>query len=90
MGQAYLQYDILDASVIAGRQLFESVFTASNDTKMVPNTFDGISTRIKGFSHTELQLAWFTAQKLRDHEHSHDVIAFDSWNENDDSGGIKA
>ena len=85
LGQAYLQYDFSKTSVLAGRQLFESVFTASNDTKMVPNAFDGISAELKEFSGTKIQLAYFMAQKLRDHIYSHDVIAFDSWDENDDS-----
>ena len=85
LGQAYLQYDFSKTSIVAGRQLFESVFTASNDTKMVPNAFDGISAEIMEFAGTKIQLAYFTAQKLRDHTHGHDVIAFDSWNENDDS-----
>jgi hypothetical protein len=86
LGQAYLQFDFAETSLFAGRQLFESVFTASNDTKMIPNTFDGISADIKAFPDSRIQLAYFTAQKLRDHTYSHDVIAFDSWNENDDGG----
>ena len=85
LGQAYLKYDIAAVSVTVGRQLFDSLYTASNDTKMVPNTFDGVLAEIKPFSDSRFQLAYFTAQKLRDHTHSHDVIAFDSWNENDDS-----
>ena len=90
LGQAYLQYDVSKTSFVAGRQLFESVFTKSNDTKMVPNAFDGITAEIKELPGTKIQLAYFTAQKLRDHIHSHDVIAFDSWNENDDSAVNKS
>lgn len=37
--QAYLQYENNKISYILGRQLFESVFTKSNDTKMIPNSF---------------------------------------------------
>ncbi len=90
VGQAYLRYDIGETSIFLGRQIFKSVFTASNDTKMIPNTFDGISAEFKPFSKTKFQFAYFTAQKLRDHTHSHDVIAFDSWNENDDSAVNKS
>jgi hypothetical protein len=89
LGQAYLQYDIGKTSVIAGRQLFESVFTKSNDTKMIPNTFDGVSLINKSIPKTTIKLAYFTAQKLRDHTKSHDVIAFnstDKWAQNDDAG----
>ncbi|WP_455756848.1 OprD family outer membrane porin [Sulfurimonas sp.] len=90
LAQAYLQYDISKSSIIAGRQTFETVFTKSNDTKMIPNTFDGISTTIKEFDKTTLKLAHFRAQKLRDHTSSHDVIAFNGWNENDDSAVNKS
>lgn len=85
LGQAYLQYDIAKTSIIGGRQLFESVFTKSNDTKMVPNAFDGITATIKDIDKTTIKLAYLAKQKLRDHTTSHDVIAYDGWEENDDS-----
>lgn len=85
LGQAYLQYDISATSIFAGRQMFETVFTKSNDTKMIPNTFDGFSVSSNDIPDTKIQVAYFTAQKLRDHETAHDVIAFNSWEENDDS-----
>ncbi len=89
-GQNYLEYNNGTVDVIAGRQLFESVFTASNDTKMIPNTFDGVSASVKIAPKTKARLAWFGSQKLRDHEESHDVITFkdkdgNSWNNNDDA-----
>lgn len=85
LGQAYLQYDISKSSIYAGRQIFESVFTKSNDTKMVPNTFDGVSATIKDLPNTTIKVAYLAKQKLRDHTDSHDVIAFDGWSQNDDS-----
>lgn len=85
LGQAYLQYDVAATSIIGGRQIFETVFTKSNDTKMIPNTFDGFTVTSKDIPDTKIQAAYFTAQKLRDHEVAHDVIAFDSWYQNDDS-----
>ena len=90
LAQAYLQYDISKTSVVAGRQMFESVFTASNDTKMIPNTFDGVSATVKEVPDTAFRLAYFTAQKLRDHTDAHDVIAYSSWDENDDSAVNKS
>ncbi|WP_373034993.1 OprD family outer membrane porin [Sulfurimonas sp.] len=86
VGQAYLQYDIAKTSFYGGRQIFESVFTKSNDTKMIPNTFDGISAVIKDIPKTAIKLAYFASQKLRDHTVAHDVIAYNGWEENDDSG----
>lgn len=91
LGQAYLEYDNGTVDIKAGRQMFESVFTASNDTKMIPNTFDGVTVTAKVASKTKARLAWFGGQKLRDHENSHDLVTFkdangESWNNNDDAG----
>ncbi|MFT7880404.1 MAG: hypothetical protein ABXS91_08430 [Sulfurimonas sp.] len=90
LGQAYLEYknDMFD--IKAGRQLFESVFTKSNDTKMIPNTFDGVTIAAKVSDKTTARVAYFAEQKLRDHTGAHDVVTFrdadgESWNNNDDS-----
>ena len=93
LGQAYLQYDFKKTSVIAGRQMFETVFTKSNDTKMIPNTFDGVTATIKDLPKTTIKLGYLAKQKLRDHTSAHDVIAFDptnKWNQNDDSAVNKS
>jgi hypothetical protein len=86
--QGYLQYDFSKTTLKVGRQLVENVFTKSNDTKMIPNTFDGITLSSKEFANTTLELAYLVKQKLRDHTNAHDVLAYnprDSWSENDDS-----
>jgi len=90
LAQAFLEYNNATVDVRLGRQLFESVFTKSNDTKMIPNSFDGLSVGAKIASKTKIRGAYFTAQKLRDHESSHDVVTFkdsanSSWANNDDS-----
>ncbi len=85
LGQAYLQYDFSKTKVIAGRQLVESVFTKSNDTKMIPNAFDGVTVTVKDIPKTTIMLAYLYNQKLRDHTTSHDVIAVNGWTQNDDS-----
>ncbi len=93
VGQAFLQYDFAKTSVVAGRQMFETVFTKSNDTKMVPNTFDGVTATIKDVPQTTIQLGYLAKQKLRDHTVAHDVLAFnpnDSWSENDDAAVNKS
>jgi len=89
LGQAYIQYHKNNTSIKLGRQLFESVFTKSNDTKMIPNSFDGISATFNKINKTTIKLAYFTNQKLRDHTSAHDVIAVDSWSQNDDSAANK-
>jgi hypothetical protein len=90
LGQAYLQYDFSKNSIKLGQQIFESFITKSNDTKMIPNTFNGISFETKEVPKTKIRGAYFISQKLRDHTKNHDVITFknaagDSWANNDDS-----
>jgi hypothetical protein len=46
-GENYFEFNNGIIDVILGRQLYESVFTSSNDTKMIPNTFDGASLCVK-------------------------------------------
>ncbi len=98
LAQAYLQYNISKTDVKFGRQIFESALTASNDTKMIPNTFEGVSIESKDIPKTNLKAAYFTAQKLRDHTTFHDVITYGTemnnnnkgdWDNNDDSGAHK-
>ena len=91
LAQAYLQYDISKTSFKFGRHFFESALTASNDTKMIPNAFEGLSIESKDLKDTTLKGAYLTTQKLRDHTSFHDVLTFkdssaNSWNNNDDSG----
>jgi hypothetical protein len=95
LAQAYLEYRNKNISIKAGRQIFESFLTASNDTKMIPNTFEGVTLDTKALPDTHLKVAYLTKQKLRDHSEFHhilsrgDVIADDPLNiysENDDSG----
>ena len=90
IAEANVDFKAGKTQATAGRQLFESVFTASNDTKMIPNTFDGVVVTNKDIENTKITLAHFVGQKLRDHTTSHDVITFkdangDSWGNNDDS-----
>jgi len=90
LAQAYVQYDFAKTSVVAGRQIFESFLTKSNDTKMIPNTFEGYTVTSKDIPQTRIRGAYFYQQKLRDHQTFHDVLTFkdgygNSWNNNDDA-----
>lgn len=90
VAQANIQYDYSKTTFIAGRQIFESFLTKSNDTKMIPNTFEGYTLTTKELPKTRIRGAWFYKQKLRDHETFHDVLTFkdgngNSWNNNDDA-----
>lgn len=96
VGQAYLRYSGVNKSeFILGRQLVESFYTKSNDTKMIPNTFDGLVFNSKAIPKTSLKLAYLYKQKLRDHTQAHGVLVYGDansssaqnakWSENDDS-----
>ncbi len=84
---AYAEYRIAQTSLKYGRQKFESVLIRSNDTKMVPNTFQGVSLDSDGdIEDTWLRLAYFDRQKLRDHREFHSVIAYGSYRLQDSDG----
>ncbi len=94
VGQAYIGYGgIGDSEILLGRQLVESFYTRSNDTKMIPNTFDGLTLHLNGA--IKGIFGYLAKQKLRDHTSSHSVLAygdsscdshlFPQWSQNDDS-----
>ena len=94
LGQAYLGYKGLPSTELnIGRQLVETFYTASNDTKMIPNIFDGVTLQTKVIPDTQVKLAYLITQKLRDHTDMHSVLMYDnsnsrnygSYNANDDS-----
>ncbi len=75
LGQAYLRYEWWnETSITAGRQLVEGFYTKSNDTKMIPNTFDGLVFNTEDIPDSKLQLAYLQRQKLRDHVEAHAVL----------------
>ena len=95
IAQAYLEFHNEKSYVKAGRLIFESFLTASNDTKMIPNTFEGATLETAYLPDTLLKAAFLTKQKLRDHSEFHEVLAiadvisddpFHKYSENDDSG----
>ncbi len=73
--QAYLEYINENLSIKAGRLIFESFLTASNDTKMIPNTFEGVTLGSKYIPDTKVKMAYLTRQKLRDHSDFHHILA---------------
>ncbi len=98
LAEANLEYKLGKSRAIAGRQIFESFLTKSNDTKMIPNTFQGLVLETKEIPDTRVRGAYFNAQKLRDHTTFHDVITYGTatsnvnrsdWNGNDDSAAHK-
>lgn len=95
LGQAYLRYKPSKKSeMIVGRQIVESFYTKSNDTKMIPNTFDALVLNSKDLDSTSLKIGYLAKQKLRDHMESHSVLMYGdtnsssslkaNWTQNDD------
>ena len=82
---AYIEYKFAKTDIKYGRQIFESTLLASNDTKMIPNTFQGVAIESKDLQDTKLRAAYFYLQKLRDHREFHSIIAYDGWEQNDDA-----
>ena len=92
LAQAYMEYKSETTSLKIGRQIFESHMTKSNDIKMIPNTFEGITAHSKAIPNHTIKVAYLTKQKLRDHSAFHHLFAYDDgegeydkWRENDDT-----
>jgi len=93
LAQAYLEYQNQVMLVKAGRLTYESFLIKSNDTKMIPNTFEGVTFSTNIIPNTKFKAAFLTRQKLRDHSEFHHVLAYDDdasdpygkYTQNDDS-----
>lgn len=87
--EAYLEYKNGKTNVKAGRQGIDSIMLATNDTKMVPNTFEAAVIENKDIPNTTVRAGYIVSQKLRDHQSFHSIIAYsgsDKTAYNDDSG----
>lgn len=92
LAQAFIEYRDDRSRIRFGRQLFESFLTKSNDTKMIPNSFEGITFNSIYIPSTKIKMAFLTKQKLRDHSKFHHIFAYGDnsndnyakWSENDD------
>ena len=97
LSQLNFSYEFSQTKLTLGRQLFESLLVSANDTKMIPNVFEGGVLEFNELSKTSLRGAYFTSQKLRDHVTFHDVITYGDgssdpkahWKNNDDSAAHK-
>jgi hypothetical protein len=93
--EVYGEYKTGKTNVKVGRQGIDSMMLATNDTKMVPNTFEAVMIENKDLPSTTLRAGYVMSQKLRDHQTFHSILAYDSGtgsskvakvNQNDDSG----
>jgi len=90
--QNYISYKKSRTELKVGRFLLETLLLKSNDSKMIPNAFEGANLQIRSIPKTQIQLAYIKKQKLRDHEKFHNVLAYgdnqddlySQWSLNDD------
>ena len=95
VAEAYGEYKAGKTNVKVGRQGIDSIMLATNDTKMIPNTFEAATVENKDIPNTKVRAGYIMAQKLRDHQEFHSILAYDERtatnmsfkvNGNDDSG----
>jgi hypothetical protein len=75
LAEATIEYKIGNTQVIGGRQKVETQLVSTNDTKMIPQTFEGVTLQNKDLPKTKIDLGYLTRQKLRDHDEFHSIIA---------------
>ncbi len=75
LAEATIEYKIANTQVVAGRQKVETQLVSTNDTKMIPQTFEGVTIKNKDLPQTNLEVGYLTRQKLRDHDTFHSIIA---------------
>lgn len=75
LAEATIEYKIGNTQLVAGRQKIETQLVSTNDTKMIPQTFEGVTIKNKDLPQTKLELGYLTKQKLRDHDEFHSIIA---------------
>jgi hypothetical protein len=86
VAEGYGEYKTSKNDLKIGRQIIESTLLASNDGKMVPNTFEAAVFETKLIPDTTARIGYVMSQKLRDHQSFHSLIAYKKYNENDDNG----
>lgn len=87
LAEACVEYRYHTVSIRAGRQILDSLLLASNDSKMIPNTFEAASLEWRARAKTKFGATVVRREKLRDHSTFHSVIGYAKGSGNDDSGG---
>lgn len=68
LGIANIQYQIGKTNITLGRQYFDTPMTGTNDSKMVPNTFDGYAAQINDIADTAITLGYIREMKPRNQD----------------------
>jgi len=75
LAEATIEYKLGNTQLVAGRQKLETQLMSTNDTKMIPQTFEAVTLENKDLPQTRINLGYVTRQKLRDHDEFHSLIA---------------
>lgn len=73
--EAYGEYKAGKTNVKIGRQGIDSMMLGTNDTKMIPNTFEAAIVENKDLPNTKIRAGYIVRQKLRDHQSFHSILA---------------
>jgi len=92
LAQLYAEYRTSKNQLKLGHFLIETMIAKSNDTKMIPNTFEGVYYKNLSIPKTTLKAAFLKKEKLRDHTDFHHILAYgdnptdsySKWTQNDD------
>ena len=92
LAKIYAEYRTSKNQLKIGRFPIETMLLKSNDTKMIPNTFEGVYLKNRSIPKTSIKTAFIQKQKLRDHSDFHHVLAYGDdptdtyakWTQNDD------
>lgn len=85
----YGEYKDEENSLKVGRQIVDTVLLASNDVKMIPNTFEGVTYENQSLPDTLIEIGYLTSQKLRNHQTFHSILAYAPRDGNDDGAAHK-
>lgn len=85
LAEAYAEYAAPTWTVRAGRQIIDSMLLSSNDSKMIPQTFEAARFDLRLAPSTKFTVATVLRDKLRDHTTFHSLIAYAKPTGNDDS-----
>jgi hypothetical protein len=85
----YGEWKNSENSLKIGRQIVDTVLLGSNDAKMVPNTFEGVTYENHSLESTLIEIGYLTSQKLRNHQTFHSILEYAPRDGNDDRAAHK-
>lgn len=78
LGIANVQYQFAKTNITLGKQYFDTPMTGTNDSKMVPNTFDGYTAVVNDIPSTVVTLGYIRKMKPRNQDQFVGLLDSDS------------